>query len=81
VVDLLARATVCDQREWDRGRGWAAQALSEGVIHNVAHGLVPLGRAEFRLPKEIVIYDEYRSHTYDHIYADVDRQGSGHRPL
>jgi hypothetical protein len=51
------------------GRGWAAQAFPEGVIHYVAHGLVPLGRAEFRLPKKIVVYYEGGSHTYDHIYA------------
>lgn len=64
MVNALARAAVCDQREWGGGRGWATQALSEGIIHNVAHGLVPLGRAEFRLPKEVVIYDEGGSHTY-----------------
>jgi hypothetical protein len=69
VVNAFARAAVSDQREWGSGRGWAAQALSEGIIHNVAHSLVPLGRAEFRLTEEIVIYDEGCSHTYDHIYA------------
>jgi hypothetical protein len=69
VVEAFARAAVSDQREWGSGRGWAAQALAEGVIHNIAHGLVPLGCAEFRLTEEIVIYDEGCSHTYDHIYA------------
>jgi hypothetical protein len=69
VVDTLTRATVCDQREWGRGRGCATQTFSEGAIHNVTHRLVPFCRAEFRLPKKIVVYDEGDAHTYDHIYA------------
>jgi len=79
VVDALARAAVSDQREWRGGRGWAAQAFSEGVIHNIAHGLVPLGRAEFRLPKKIVVYYEGGSHTYDHTYAKRLSSRLGHQ--
>jgi hypothetical protein len=69
VVNALVGAAVCDQREWSRGRCWATQALSEGVIHNVAHGLIPIGSALFRLAKEIIVNNEGGSHTYEHIYA------------
>jgi hypothetical protein len=76
-MEALARAPIGDQREGGRGTGRAAQALSERVIHNITHGLVPLGCAEFRLPKKIVVYDEGGSHMYEHIYMRIiGRQGS-----
>lgn len=70
MVNALAGAAVSDQREWGGGRRLATQTLSESVIHNVAHSLVPLGGAEFRLPEEIIIYNECGSHTYEHTYAE-----------
>jgi len=70
VVNALAGASVSDQRERSGGRSRTTQAFSESAVHNVAHSLIPLRSAEFRLPEEIVIYDEGGSHTYDHIYAE-----------
>jgi hypothetical protein len=70
VVNALARAAVSDQREWGGGGRRATQTLSQSAIHNVAHSLIPLSSAEFRLPKEIIIYNEGGSHTYEHIYAE-----------
>jgi hypothetical protein len=83
VVNTLARAAVSDQREWGGARRRATQALSQGAIHNVAHSLVPLSSAEFRLAKEIIIYNEGGSHTYEHIYAKPrsSRLVPYHRPI
>ena len=69
-MNTLAGAAVSDQREWGGGRRRATQAFSEGVIHNIAHSLVPLSSAEFRLPKQIIVDNEGGSHTYEHIYAN-----------
>lgn len=69
-MNTLAGAAVSDQREWGGGRRRATQTLSEGVIHNIAHSLVPLSSPKFRLPKEIVIYNEGGAHTYEHTYAE-----------
>jgi hypothetical protein len=55
VLDTPAGAPVSNQRKRGRGTRRAAQALSQRVIHNVAHGLVPLGRTELRLPKELIV--------------------------
>ena len=69
-MNALAGAAVSDQREWGGGRRRATQTFSQGVIHNIAHSLVPLSSTEFRLPKEIIIYNEGGSHTYEHIDAE-----------
>jgi hypothetical protein len=67
VTDALAGAAVSDQREGWGDTDWATQVFPESAIHNVAHGLIPLGRTEFRTPKEIVVNNEGGPHTYDHI--------------
>jgi hypothetical protein len=69
MVNALAGAAIGDQRKrWSRPN-WTPEALSKSVIHNIAHGQVPLGSAALGLPQELVVYYEGSSHTDEHIYA------------
>ena len=68
VVDGLAGATISDSENRAAAGLGAPDTLGEHYSRHRSR-TVPFGRAEFRLPQEIVVYDEGGTHTHDHGYA------------